>query len=149
MLHDLTHQFKQIHSTDYSLRYWRILIEPWLGYFTQILFDRWSSMQQAINQYEFSETIVLTGKEGRSLVPDDMLDFVRLFLGDEWDHHLYASILEEYVNVTCITRTRTGPKEFAKALPTHTGWKRQAIRMLAAWYRYFSSMLANDWDFFS
>ena len=106
-------------------------------------------MQQAINQYEFSETIVLTGKEGRSLVPDDMLDFVRLFLGDEWDHHLYASILEEYVNVTCITRTRTGPKEFAKALPTHTGWKRQAIRMLAAWYRYFSSMLANDWDFFS
>ena len=105
-------------------------------------------MQQAINQYEFSETIVLTGKEGRSLVPNDMLDFVRLFLGDEWNHRRYASILEEFTNVTCITQARTGAKEFAKALPTHTGWKRQASHTLAAWYRYFSSMLANDRDCF-
>ena len=40
-------------------RYWRILIGPWLGYFLQILFDRWSSIQQVLSLEEDFETTIL------------------------------------------------------------------------------------------
>ena len=31
----------QFHKVNYSTRYWKILIGPWLFHFIQILFDRW------------------------------------------------------------------------------------------------------------
>ena len=42
----------EIHNVDHSLRYWRILIGPWLGYFIHILFDRWIMLKRAITEYE-------------------------------------------------------------------------------------------------
>ena len=38
LLRDLSKQLNKIHKKNYSIRYWRILIGPWLGYFTQVLF---------------------------------------------------------------------------------------------------------------
>jgi len=38
---ELTSILNTIHKTNYSVRYWRILIGPWLGWFVQIVFDRW------------------------------------------------------------------------------------------------------------
>ena len=92
LLQDLTVQLNQIHGGDHSLRYWRILIGPWLGFFIQMLFDRWTSIQRAIRQHELSGTMVLTGRE-ETLVPNDMEDFRHLFVEEEWNHHLYAAIL--------------------------------------------------------
>ena len=39
LLVDLSAQLNQIHIVDHSLRYWRILIGPWLGYFIPMLFN--------------------------------------------------------------------------------------------------------------
>ena len=40
-LKSLQKKLNEIHKVDHSLRYWRILIGPWLGYFLQMVFDRW------------------------------------------------------------------------------------------------------------
>lgn len=82
LLKDLSVELNQIHNTNYSLRYWRILVGPWLGYFIQILFDRWSSIHQAINLYDIFGTVVLCGNESK-LVPNDMEDMARLFVSDK------------------------------------------------------------------
>lgn len=50
------------------------MIGPWLGYFTQMLFDRWTSIQQALSRYELSGTVVLAGQH-ELLVLNDMEDF--------------------------------------------------------------------------
>ena len=50
LLIDLSCKLNQIHSVEHSLRYWRILIGPWLGYFVQMLFDRWSMLNQSIEK---------------------------------------------------------------------------------------------------
>jgi predicted dehydrogenase len=57
LLLDLASQLNKIHGANHGVRYWRILIGPWLGYFTQILFDRWTSIQQAVCQPQVSGTI--------------------------------------------------------------------------------------------
>jgi hypothetical protein len=70
-----------------------------------MLFDRWTSIQQAIDQYDLSETIILPGQE-EFLVPNDMADFQQLFINDECNHHLYAIILQQFTSVSCIVQAR-------------------------------------------
>jgi putative transferase (TIGR04331 family) len=146
LLADLTGQLNQIHGVDHGTRYWRILIGPWLGYFTQMLFDRWCSIQQAVIQYELSATIVLTSRE-ETLVPNDMADFNRLFVGDEWNQGIYAAILQGFTTVPCTKRARPGvtggPKE--EVAPN---WKRQLKRMLASGYARVASVMTRDQDAF-
>ena len=101
LLIELSQKLNQIHETNHNLRYWRILIGPWLGYFTQILFDRWKSIQEATNNYELSKTFIRDyAKE--SFVPNDMTDFMKLAVKAEWNHYMYAKILMEYTSVPCI-----------------------------------------------
>lgn len=146
LLVDLANQLNQIHGVDHGVRYWRILIGPWLGYFSQMLFDRWTSIQQAIRQHELSGTLVLTGQE-ETLVPNDMADFIRLFLGDEWNHHLYATILQQFTKVTCIKQSRQGKAGVPKAVPGFT-WRHQVRRTLVSWYGRAASVLTRDHDAF-
>jgi putative transferase (TIGR04331 family) len=88
LLKDLAMQLNHIHGVKHNLNYWRVLVGPWLGYFTQILFDRWESVEQALQTGEVSETVSLNYQEN-TLVPFDMLDFQRLYLDEGWNHFIY------------------------------------------------------------
>ena len=97
-LNDLSNQLNQIHGIDYSRRYWRIFIGPWLAYFIHILFDRWVCIQEAISSYEINGTTILTGNEN-DLVPNDIADLCNQLSGDEWNQYIYASILNTYNSI--------------------------------------------------
>ena len=51
LLKEMKAQLNRIHNVDYSIRYWRILIGPWLIFFVQSLYDRWSMLNTTINKY--------------------------------------------------------------------------------------------------
>lgn len=146
LLQDLTVQLNQVHGIDHSLRYWRILIGPWLGYFTQMLFDRWTSIQQAIGQHDLSGTIVLTGQE-ENLIPNDMTDFTRLFVGDEWNQHIYAAILQQFTAVPCIKQARQGMEGLPKT-KLSASKKQWVKRALAACYVRAASVFTRERDAF-
>lgn len=147
LLTDLTKRLNQIHDVNHGLRYWRILVGPWLGYFTQMLFDRWSSIQQAISQYDLSGTIILTGPE-ESLVPNDMSEFYRLFIGDEWNHYLYACILKQFTDLPYSERARQGLAGGEKAVPAPVDWKQRVRKTLARYYGRVANGLTGDRDCF-
>lgn len=146
LLEDLASQLNQIHGVNHGVRYWRILIGPWVGYFTQMLFDRWTSVQQAVSQYELAGTVVLTGQE-ETLVPNGMADFIQLFLGDEWNHHIYAAILKDFTKVPCIRQVWQGKVDVSKVVSGGT-WKRQIKRKLVSWCSRAASVLTKDHDAF-
>src|SRR3989338_1663550 len=117
VLVDLASRLNQIHDVERSLRYWRILIGPWLAYFIQMLFDRWLSIQGAVNSFEITGTIVLTDIDD-ILIPNDMNHFAELMVGDDWNHHIYAEILNKLGNVpTIVKNSRQGypPHKAGKA----------------------------------
>lgn len=145
LLQDLSVQLNQIHGVDHSARYWRILVGPWLGYFTQILFDRWTSIHKAIRDYELSETIVLTGRE-ESLIPPDMAGFPAFFISDEWNQHIFDLILREFTSVRCKEQPRR-PVENVPSTATPTR-KQQMKQMLAAWCSRALGALRKDNDAF-
>jgi putative transferase (TIGR04331 family) len=49
LLQQLGGQLNQIHGVDYSSRYWRIIIGPWLFFFVSTLYDRYLSIRGAID----------------------------------------------------------------------------------------------------
>lgn len=147
LLRDLTVQLNHMHDVDHSLRYWRILIGPWLYNYIQLLLDFWNSIQQAVKQYELDGTIILTGQE-EALVPIGMYDFnYRLDTDDQWIHHNCGAILQWFTAVPCMKQGRTSVVSMSKIVQA-TNWKRQIKRALVASYSWTASTLTRDQDAF-
>ena len=145
LLGELAGRLNEIHGVNHGTRYWRILIGPWLGYFIQMLFDRWASIQAAVTA-GVTETIVLTGRK-EEFVPHDMADFIDLFLEDEWNHHIYANILREFTTVQCVERAgMVANRRTAAGRPG--GTRRRLQRTLAGWYAKAAGLLAGERDAF-
>ena len=92
LLTDLSGQLNDLHNVNHSVRYWRILIGPWLGYFIQMLFDRWTMLQRAVDNYEIIGVKVIS-YNGYGHIPNDMNDFTRLFVNDEWNEWIWGELL--------------------------------------------------------
>ena len=117
LLEDLVIQLNKIHNVNFSIRYWRILIGPWLGYFTQILYDRWLSVLNAEKEYELGKTIIYNFTE-IELVPNDMNEFLGFIKSsDDWNHFLYAEIITNYTKIKCIYKSKSKVKINEKSVP--------------------------------
>jgi putative transferase (TIGR04331 family) len=92
LLGELAAKLNAMHAVNYSVRYWRILVGPWLGYFVQMLFDRWTMLKLATKDADISGVHVLRNS-GEALVPNDMADFTSMFVGDAWNEAVYGQLL--------------------------------------------------------
>ena len=146
LLLDLSKKMNLIHGVDFSVRYWRILIGPWLGYFIQMLFDRWESIHQALGENTVTETIVLSGGE-ENFTPHDMTDFSKLYISDEWNHHIYSTILQEFTTTKCINRSRCCKHDTENDIPV-TSWKRKVKSILSKSYSWTANFLSRRNDAF-
>ena len=102
LLSDLGEVLNSFHGTNHSQRYWRILTGPWLSYFVEILFDRWSMIQYATQHYDISSTIVLDVPPDQ-IIPFDMDPFGNYFVDDFWNHAIYGIILKDWTSIACET----------------------------------------------
>lgn len=83
----------KIHGVDHSLRYWRIVVGPWLYYFIQILYDRYQSILTAIESGKVTNTLIGKYKEAKWL-PQDFPCFLNWFVNDDYNHYIYSRIIE-------------------------------------------------------
>ena len=81
----------EFHQVNYSVRYWKIFIGPWLYHFLQILFDRWA-MIKSIENDEISGTIILTGLDSKVL-PLNINECNKLYSSELWNHWIYGEII--------------------------------------------------------
>ena len=70
------------------------MIGPWLGYFTKIVFDRWSSILSALDIEEVSKTILLNNSN-LNKIPNDFSEFRTLCINDSWNYSLFEQILTQ------------------------------------------------------
>lgn len=89
----ISEELNSIHGVQNSIRYWRILIGPWLGYFIQGMFDKWQNLNRAFNDYNIEKTIVIDFCEEK-MIPNDMESFTRLISSNEWNHYCYSQIIK-------------------------------------------------------
>lgn len=147
-------KLNDIHGVDHSLRYWRILVGPWLGYFIQMLFDRWSMLQQVVRTFDVSRVRVLERVPGEK-VPNDMIDWTfplqknngHMFVGDDWSELIYAQILESMtipIEKVCARKAvvEWGGGQAGRQPPTSLKQKIAALSV------YASGIVAGDSEYF-
>ncbi len=89
----LSDRLNELHDTDYSIRYWRIIIGSWLRYFIEILYDRYLSIKSAIDSGLVTGTRIIP-EDIEKWVPKDFIIFQDLFISDEYNLYLYSRIIE-------------------------------------------------------
>jgi putative transferase (TIGR04331 family) len=120
ILLELSNKLNQTHQVNYSLRYWRILIGPWLGYFTQVLFDRWFMLSTVFDNNQKYNCCIIK-REPLSFIPNDMDNFNQWFVTDDWNEAIYGQLIElcwtNKVNITWIEQKKILQRT-AKKIPT-------------------------------
>ena len=92
LLIKLASKLNAVHGVNFSARYWRILIGPWLGFFIQIVFDRWIMLRKVIERSDI-KTVRIIEHGALDLIPNDMTEFESLIVLDEWNELIYGQIL--------------------------------------------------------
>ena len=104
----LVSSLNKFHNTNYSLRYWRIILGPWLFTYVSVLWDRWENIRVAFDKEEFDSTVVMI-LDAEKLVPINFDDWNRLVIDDLWNHHIFTGIIKflykEKVNIDYVPYT--------------------------------------------
>ena len=87
----LSGALNSIHKVNYSERYWRIVLGPWLQLYISVIYDRYITLLDAFELHPDFTTIGLS--EDSFVIPRDTLEFVQLIKGDAYNLQMYTSIL--------------------------------------------------------
>jgi putative transferase (TIGR04331 family) len=151
---ELREQLNEIHGVKRSERYWRILVGPWLLLFSHTLFNRWSSIRQALAEHDVGgmTRVAATGEE---LVPASFAEYPDKWLSHYWNQHIFARIAEEWFSVPMETASpdlpENGNESFHVVGPqqgVRTRLRRSARRTLAALLASATRVSSRDTDTF-
>lgn len=98
----LSKKLNELHNVQYTDRYWRIVIGPWLGFFVQSLFDRWLSIKAVINDSDILNTVIVDFDKIK-MTPNDMPEFINFLIDDPWNHYIYAQIIMDHTEIKYAT----------------------------------------------
>ncbi len=97
LLDELVSVLNNYHGTNYSQRYWNIVVGHWLQRFTKIVFNRYSLIEKALSEYEVSGT-TLYDINSYSLATKDSVAFTPAYNSDIWNNILFGKIFR-FMNV--------------------------------------------------
>jgi putative transferase (TIGR04331 family) len=148
ILAELKGQLNTLHGVEHSLRYWRILIGPWLGYFIPILFDRWTMLGRAVNDYEISEVRILSGTRD-GLVSNDMDSFESMYVTDEFSESICGELLEWMrFPVVHLSGRSADSLSINPSSYQNIGYKRRLKSALSRAANILSGMVRSDREYF-
>ncbi len=88
----LTSILNKFHGVSHSQRYWRILCGHWLRGYVDLIFNRYTTLQLSMEEYNISSMSYFEDKNF-SLVTPDTRSFHLSCDGDVWNSILYSKIL--------------------------------------------------------
>jgi len=140
---ELTDNLNALHGSNYSVRYWRIILGPWLINFIQILLDRYRSICVAIDSGKVTNTWITTESQEEYL-SNDLSEFRQRCFQDNYNHCLYSQIIkilgeipwEEKIKADSLTFESKGASVSQK-----TGFKWTVISLLGAYSKLIPDLL--------
>ncbi len=140
LLLSLSEQLNRSHGLTCSVRYWRVLLWPWLMSYVHIFYDRYVRLHQAIDQAETMSTAWMPPEQART--PADTWDFLRLASEDDAD--LFNLQICSHV-LAAMRRQGEAPGLVLEPLRTTPSWTHSAPATASRARRASSSDVAAAW----
>ena len=90
-LEELMELLNQFHGVNNNIKYWRVIIGPWLRSFIEVLFDRYEVLKSAKDMV--SNSLILNYNLN-NFIPLNNMNFLRQIKTDEWNHIIFAEIIK-------------------------------------------------------
>jgi putative transferase (TIGR04331 family) len=138
LLIQLTDSLNELHGSNHSVRYWRIILGPWLSIFIQILLDRYRSVCVAADSGKVTNTWITT-EFPEGYLPNDFSGFRNRTLRDDYNHCLYSQIIKSSGVIPWETKNNAVTLTFdSKEAPTSQkdSLKWVLIRLLSIFSRF-------------
>lgn len=122
----------EIHGLTYSLRFWRIVIGPWLQNYISVVYDRYTHVKRAIELYpNFTTTVV---SKQSYITPASSLDFACRVFEDGYNLQLYSRIFSFLgFSFPEVDDESPATNKLYKRLTKQT-WKHRAMRIATKIY---------------
>ena len=107
ILSKLSFKLNEIHDVEFSQRYWRIVLGPWLSSYVAAVWDRWENINKASALKEPIRTFVPVSSQATRVVANSYLSSIRIMASsDNWNYLLYCSILkwQNNPNITLVEK---------------------------------------------
>lgn len=93
LIFQLSEILNNLHDTKHSIRYWRIIIGPWLGLFVPIVFDRWSMLNKTLKE-ELIDHCKIIKQDPYDSISNDLEDFCKKMVKADWNEMIYGQLLQ-------------------------------------------------------
>jgi putative transferase (TIGR04331 family) len=88
----LSDAMNSLHGVSHSVRYWRILLGPWLQLYLSVVYDRYICIQEVYRIYPEMTTKVLA--EDSWITPADTLEYVKFIKDDPYNLQIFSRLLK-------------------------------------------------------
>lgn len=131
MLPLLAAALNRVHGARHPVRYWRIVVGPWLHIYLSVLYDRFRCLEAALAAYPALTTIGLA--RAAFVTPADTQDFAAFLLEDGYNLQLYTALLAAMGH--CFPAAGADMRQAAAYVKSPPGnWKQRALRWVARRY---------------
>lgn len=138
LLKEVSVNLNTIHCENESVEYWRIIIGPWLGYFIQMIWDRYESLRLAFETGSV-DAVWIVKIDDVATTANDMDDFYRFFVSDFWNQWIFQEILKHKYPNFIIEKNIS--LEFPKIKVKDSGsFFRSAIKKVFNWITSFNAI---------
>lgn len=114
LVRSLAAALNEFHQVEQSVRYWKMLLEPWLASYLGTMFDRWECMRLAFEEYGHFDLVAAPQSNG--CPPYGYHGFLDQAFSDEWNRSVYESIVRSEYSSKCAFLPGT-PSEAKPAAP--------------------------------
>ena len=94
-LMDLNHSLSKLHGLKSELRYWRIIIGPWLKFFIDAVFDRYETIRLAKKNNSIEGTFIYEYNLHEK-IPNNFNEFYDQLRNDSWNELLFFELIKEF-----------------------------------------------------
>lgn len=88
----LSEKLNSLHGENHSLRYWRLILSPWLYNFIEVFYDRYLSIRSAKDSKKVTQTWIPPLDHSKN-IPKDFSQFQEMQFGESYNLYLYGYII--------------------------------------------------------
>lgn len=87
----------KLHKTNHKIKFWRIILGPWLINYLFMSFDKWKKIENTVKKFSINKAKKIEFNRNL-LIPYDLKNFIDITQNDLWNQMINQDIFQEFLS---------------------------------------------------